>query len=127
MRLKWCVPLVALALIVGACATKAIPEGYDVGHEVRLVEISGYLDSLRASYESAWQNRVITMDQYIMAFKADTQLTRVWNEYVELVRTEKDTPEKFRQIVVLIDTFELTILEVGLELAGNKPASIGGR
>jgi len=119
----WCVPLVALALLAGACAgTRSIPEGYDVSSEVRLVQISAYLDSLRSTYVTARQQQVITRAQFITAVKADTKLTRAWNKYVELVRVEQDSPEWFWHVVGLVEEFERSMIEMGLELAGEKPA-----
>jgi len=125
MRLaKLGVLLVALTLI--GCVGGSIPQGYDVSHEVRLVQVSRYLDALRESYVTARSTGIITRDQFIQAVKIDTDVTNAWNAYIELVRAEKDTPGKLRETVDLIYTFEVILLRWGLGVPVEKPILLGG-
>ncbi len=125
MRLKN-LGVLLVALMLTACVGGSIPEGYDVSHEVRLVQVSRYLDSLREVYVTARSTGVITRDQFIQAIKIDTDVTNAWNAYIELIRAEKDTPEKLRQIIEVVETLANILIRWGLNVPGEKPILLGG-
>ncbi len=125
MRLK-SLGILLVALMLTSCVAGSIPEGYDVSHEVRLVQVSRYLDALRESYLTARSTGVISREQFIQAVKIDTDITNAWNAYLELRKAEKDTPEKMVQIRSLINEFETILLRWGLGIPTEKPVLLGG-
>ncbi len=125
MRLK-SLGILLVALMLTSCVAGSIPEGYDVSHEVRLVQVSRYLDALRESYLTARSTGVISREQFIEAVKIDTDITNAWNAYLELRKAEKDTPEKMVEIRNLINEFETILLRWGLGIPTEKPVLLGG-
>ena len=123
----WCLAIIAV-VVLAACAGKQIPEAYrtpEIEKAVQTKEIANYLDGLQHQYTGLRQSGILTADNFRRAVVADTQATKLWNEYVELVRAGEDTQAHWVAINSLITTLEFIILEVAKELATPKPPALG--
>ena len=120
--------ILLLAVILSSCAGKQIPEAYrtpEIEKAVQTKEIANYLDGLRGQYTRLRAAGTLTAENFRKAVVSDTQATKLWNEYVELVRAGNDTQAHWMAINSLITTLEFIILEVAKELATPKPPALG--
>ena len=122
----WCLAIIA-AVVLAACAGKQIPEAYrtpEIEKAVQTKEIANYLDALRGQYLKLRQAGTLDRADFRRAVVSDTQATKLWNEYVELVRAGKDTQAHWVAISSFISTLEAVILEVIKELPQTRPKAL---
>lgn len=120
------VTLLTLLLLTSSCAQKSLPPGYEsLRQEATALEISRYYSGLREGYIKAKQDGLITIDQFVLAVKADETFSAAWNTYLDLRREKKDTLAQWNIAISKLAIFE-ELVSKWLSKSVTKPAALGG-
>jgi len=115
-----------LVLLLQACPS--IPPGYEtLRDEVTILQISGYIQSMREGYIKAKVDGAITTEQFVTAVKADESLAVAWNGLVDAKLAGEDTAALWNGVIARIALLE-EILRQWLPAAtfADKPQILGG-
>jgi len=121
--------LLALVLVLVACAAPQLPPGYErLQPEANLVIAARYLDGLRASYKEAYRQGRLDKNRYILAIQADETLSVAWDTLHVAVAARQDNLGTWAAVLDGLSRLESIICAwVPDPQVCKRPVALGGK